>query len=283
MVEASAIEGILPTLGRDIERFGLLRDSLKVHAGDMSRCVVVVPDADIPAFEAVIGDDPFYDLRSESAVLGRKMPKYIMHWAKKRPCRAGWYTQQLIKLACVAQSSSQFCMTLDADLVAVNRISSSKLVIDGKAIDQVTDCGDQHGAWYAGSTRVLGGMKRSGVEHPVTPTLMSSHACRLLIQYLVGRMVPLLDRDWIDFLLKRAPWSEYTLYYTYLENMGLFDNYHTIVDRPVIYDPYKSVWYKSQMDEKDKGWGDIDAMFVIVQSTAGISSDYVRAKLGIPS
>lgn len=75
------VEGILPTFRRDLEQFKILRDSLSVHRGDLSRCVVVVPDNDMEIFSDAIAGDPFYLLRSESVVLGRSSPKYVIDWS----------------------------------------------------------------------------------------------------------------------------------------------------------------------------------------------------------
>ena len=274
------IEGVLPTLLRDIERFKLLRDTLRVHAGDMHRCIVVVPDHEIDAFRNVIGDDIFYDLRSEGAVLGRRLPKYVMDWKKWRPRRAGWYIQQLVKLACVAQSTSDYCMTLDSDLIAVNDISGDLLLREGRAVVQVTDCGDEHDAWYRGSSRILGsGMSRTGIEYPVTPSLLCPVACRRLIQHLVGRVRPLIECDWIDMLLKRAPWSEYTLYFTYLERTGNFEQFHVIINEPIVYDPYASLWRNAQIGTWDPSRRHPKSIFLIAQSTTTIETDTVRKLL----
>jgi hypothetical protein len=274
------LEGILPTIGRDLERFKLLRETLQVHAGDMQRCIVVVPDQDMSAFRGVIGSDPFYDLRSERAVLGRKVPKYLMHWQKRRPCRAGWYIQQIIKLQCVSQSTAEFCLTLDADLVAVRKIENAHLVRDGRAVDQVLDRGDEHDAWYRGSSRVLGpGMQRTGVEHPVTPTLMSPVACRQLIKHLAGRVRPVIERDWIGMLMNRVPWSEYTLYYTFLERKNLFDQFHVIVNEPLVYDPFTSVWKDEQLASWDPSRRHAETTFLVVQSTSNAAIESVRNKL----
>lgn len=275
------IEAILPTFRRDLAQFEILRDSLKTNRGDLSRCVVVVPDADIQAFGEAIGDDPFYLLRSESVVLGRVPPRYVFDWHRLRPGRAGRWVQQLIKLQHCASTSADWCLTLDADCIAQRPVTLDAMFVNGKGVDQVLDCSDLHGAWYNGSARILGrGVRRSGVEHPVTPTLLSAEGTRLLIAHLV-RQASAINRHWMALLLRRVPWSEYTLYYTFLESIGKFDHYHHIVEKPVFYNPYKAVWYASQFEEWQLETGPDAALFAIVQSTAKADPLAIRAKAGL--
>ncbi len=275
------VEAILPTFRRDLEQFKILRDSLKVNRGDLSRCVIVVPDADIPAFAEAVAGDPFYLLRGESVVLGRAAPRYVIDWSRRRPGRAGRWVQQLIKLQHCASTSADWCLTLDADCIAQRPVTRDIMFVDGKGVDQVLDCSDLHGTWYQGSARILGpGFKRSGVEHPVTPTLMSTEGTRALIAHLTTKTAK-FDRHWMAMLLRRVPWSEYTLYYTYLEGAGLFDRYHHIVERPVLYNPYNAVWYASQFDAWQPETGPDAALFAIVQSTAKADPAAIRAKTGL--
>jgi len=232
-------------------------------------------------FANVIGDDPFYLLRSESVALGRVPPRYVFDWHRRRPGRAGRWVQQLIKLQHCASTSADWCLTLDADCIAQRPVTLDTMFIDGKGIDQVLDCSDLHGVWYAGSARILGsGVKRSGVEHPVTPTLLSAEGARLLVAHLTQKATA-LDRYWMALLLRRVPWSEYTLYYTFLESIGKFEHYHCIVEHPVFYNPYKAVWYASQFDNWEPEKAPDAALFAIVQSTAKADPLAIRAKAGL--
>lgn len=275
------VEAILPTFRRDLGQFGILRDSLARYRGDLSRCVVVVPEADMDLFAQAIGNDPFYLLRSETVVLGRVPPKYVFDWSRKRPGRAGRWVQQLIKLHHCAHTSADWCLTLDADCIARRPVDLATMFVDGKGVDQVLDCSDLHDTWYQGSAKILGpGVKRSGVEHPVTPTLLNAEACRMLIGHLASR-ASAFDGNWMAMLMRRVPWSEYTLYYTYLEMIGQFDHYHRIVERPVLYNPYNAVWYPQQFAEWQPETGMDRALFDIVQSTAKADPAAIRAKLAL--
>ena len=73
------------------------------------------------------------------------------------------------------------------------------------------------------------------------------------------------------------PWTEYALYYTFLESTGLADRYHRVL-ATCIYAIEGSLWYAENFD----GW-DPSATFVkpgvpyflVVQSNTGIAPERV--------
>ena len=178
---------------------------------------MVVPQADVDAIRNHIAD-PQFQVISETDLI----PELRLF----RPERiGGWQLQQLIKLSAARIVSSPFFLTLDADVVCVRHIEYSDLIQDQRAIANVYDSDrDVHGEWYEWSEKVLG-FPRSGRIHGVTPAVLSAEGVRRLFTLFEERLKPNALRA-ETYLISHRPWTEYTLYYTFLEHTGLFDTYH---------------------------------------------------------
>jgi hypothetical protein len=276
-MSAASLDAVLPLLAADLERAVLLRESLDRFAGDISTCWVVAPDDQVDQVAEAFAGGRRWQVVGEGEILGRRRRvRFAMFPGGGRPRRGGWYLQQIIKLAACARSEARYCITLDADVIALRPISEREIAPEGRALTQIEPPPQAHPHWYDGSARVLN-MPRSPWHHAVTPAVLCPGVCRNLIAYLNARRGP-LNRDWISYLMHRAPWSEYSLYNTYLEGVGDFDRYHFRVEGPVLYGD--AVWSLADF----AGWngGRIPGqqpLFTLVQSTTGLSVDEVRSRL----
>ncbi len=102
---------------------------------------------------------------------------------------------------------------------------------------------DIHRRWYERAARVLGVQIASG-WHNLAPALLSRDAVIMLQKHLASRVHPALGVisgfpfgqsalnnllvSWRSYLLRNLPWTEYALYYTFLEAMKLYDRYHFV-------------------------------------------------------
>ncbi|MBW3592938.1 MAG: hypothetical protein KY396_04515, partial [Actinobacteria bacterium] len=83
-----------------------------------------------------------------------------------------------------------------------------------------------------------------------------------------------------SYLLRRLPWTEYSVYRTFVEATGLFDRYHVLAGEDAIYGD--AVWMESQFEEWDAAavFGrESGFCFSVVQSATRIPPERVRAKV----
>lgn len=271
------LEAVLPLLETDIPRAALLQKSLENVGGDLGTCWVVAPDRQAGRIAEAFGTGSAWSVIAESEILPLPRPRLAPSVLRVRDRRKGWYFQQLLKLAAVARSTAKFCVTLDADVIALRPVTNSAVAPDGRAWSQIETPPQSHPEWYDGASAVLG-LPRSPHHHAVTPAVLSPEVCRDLIATLRSRK-GVMDRDWADMLLRRTPWSEYSLYNTFLEAVGRFDEYHVRTERPRLY--ADAVWFSEDFDGWTAGGADA-ALFTLVQSTSGVPLEDIRARLGRP-
>lgn len=254
----------------------LLRESLDRFDNEIGTVWVVTPDSDFEAVAESFTGPAGWRVMSESEVLGTgKRVRFVISRDGSRPRRGGWYFQQIIKLAACAGSDAEYCITLDADVLALRPITVRAIAPDGRALVQIEPPPQAHPHWYEGSARVLG-MSKSSWHHAVTPAVLSPEVCRALIAYLDGRRGR-ISRSWISYLMHNAPWSEYALYNTYLEGTGTFDRYHVRTQQSVLYGD--AVWSAGEFADWNAGRTESNPLFTLVQSTTGVSVEDIRDRL----
>lgn len=264
---------VLPLLRRDLDRSVLLRETIARHAGSLGTGWVVAPDEDLAAISEVF-ERPRWEVIAESAIVPPATRRLGALGRRLAPERRGWAFQQVLKLAAVARSSADFCITLDADVIALRPLDDESLAPGRRAWSQVEPPPQAHPHWYDGAADILG-MPRSALHHAVTPAILSPEVCRDLIEAL-GRKAGRRDADWVDMLLRRDAWSEYALYNTFLEGTGRLQDYHQRVHEARLYDD--AVWFPEDFGSWEAGRGGA-ALFTLVQSTAAISVDDIRRRL----
>lgn len=309
---SNRVDAVVPLTLSDLARFGLLLDSLapRFEAG---RCLfVVVPERQLREVRSALedkhgaglilpasapptaggrGDGAWVHLIGEEAVV----PELARHARLK-----GWYKQQLVKLAIADWVATPFYLTLDADVVCTRTLRYADLVHGERGLCRVHG-EDLHPDWYRQSARVLGlSPARTGISHNVTPALLARDGVRALATFLQrrarseGPLARLRARfmraggpppnNWRDYLARHVPWTEYALYYTFLEATGQFERYH--FEAPTgLYEKDDSVWRKdaadfARWDPAPRFAGTGLPAFVVIQSISGLSPDRIRAKLG---
>lgn len=261
----SGIDAVLPVISRDLARVPLLFDSLERHCPDLATCWIVTPAGDLEAFR------PFavgrYRLLDEAELV----PKRPGPLARRRLGDAGWYVQQIVKLAIAERIETPFYLTLDADIMCARTVRVDDLVVGGRGVVQVARDAI-HSDWYEQAEKALG-LPRSGWRHGVTPAVLAKAAVAELAAFVGGR-------DWRRTLLERLPWTEYALYHTFLEATGRFDAHHVRVERDLLYG--ESVWGPEQFETWDpvRAFGAPESpFFAVIQSKAGIDPARVRERV----
>jgi hypothetical protein len=293
------VDAVLPVTLGDLERARLLLRSLRRHASGLRTLWVVTPASDAHTAEEHLGRElapSVMRVISETDVVP-ELRQFRMR---------GWLTQQIVKLAMAERVESDFYLTLDADVVCTRPVTLDRLVRDGRAPMHVID-EDIRPAWYAWAAAVLGlAPARQHIFHNVTPTLLSRGGVRALAQHL-GRRWRRLQiasgrrslgnlrhrlrfaagagdlEPWRLYLCLSTPWTEYALYYTFLEATGRLHEFHT--ESPsCLYDVERSVWYVNGLDLDS--WdpspsfsGDGPPYFLVFQSNTRIDPGFVASRI----
>ena len=301
---ARSLDAVLPLRARDYGRFQILDRSLRRNFRDLNRCWVVTMDAEECELRSRIGGPP-YRVLPESAIVPEIAAYRALYrgWyattvgariAKGRYDATGWFVQQLVKLAISDRVESEFYLTLDADVICMKPVGYDDLVESGRAIANLRS-EDVHPDWYASAERILG-QRRSGRTHGVTPAVLARDAVHRLRAFLatrvgerarrLGSLFPQGSRmrdlfcSWRSHLLRNTPWTEYALYFTFLESTGAFDTFHVARGPDAIYDNARSVWF-----ERDFANAPLEAFmhgpapFWVVQSNTHIPPDRVWEKV----
>ncbi len=289
------LDAVLPLTIRDYERFQILDKSLKLNCKAIRICWIVTTDKEFEKINSWVQDDN-YQVVAESSLI----PEFKLF--RKT---SGWYKQQLVKIAIAEKIETNYYLTLDADVICTKSVYFSDLVKEGRAVCQITEK-DVWPDWYKWAERVLVlKPSRLGVLHNVTPTVLSKPAMLKLHEYLshlfhtvdislnkqdlklfllrlMSKNIMRKYADWRMYLLLRLPWTEYSLYYTFLESMNLFEKYHVQVE-DAIYSVDKSIWYRDDFlnwNTEQSFNNNVDnSFFTVVQSSTGITADAVWEKV----
>jgi hypothetical protein len=249
---------------QDLARCELLLASLSFFAapGLFREIIVVVPRQDEKAVRVLL----------HSMLLPLKVvcEDRILPLLPEYPAVNGWWRQQIIKLAVASKVDTEFCLTLDADVILCKPLTFEHLVVEGKALLE-PESRKVHSQWWQESAETLG--VENDLDAPgmsVTPAVLSKSVCNYLFRDLEKRF----NCHWAEALLTRLTWTEYTLYYLTAEKHAILDQYHRLPgpgERRLF--SSKNVWAladfnqwnaASCFDQSNPG------LFVIIQSNTGI-------------
>jgi Family of unknown function (DUF6492) len=296
-MQSPTLDAVLPLTARDFERYEILRKSLDRFFPDLGVCWVVLADWEYDALRARIGGGR-YRVIAESALIPELRFYNLVRVLVGRSHKPldGWYSQQLRKLAIAGCVTSPFYLTLDADVICTRTARYADLIRNGRALGRKSE-DDVHHDWYERAAQVLG-VSCIPRWHNLTPGLLSREAVLMLQKHLAGRVHPALRLlshppagelapasllgSWRSYLLRNLPWTEYSLYYTFLEALGLYDRYYFTDKSRRLEDPDHSV----RQREKFAGWrpghvpeSEVKSFFSVVQSNLNIPASAVWEKV----
>lgn len=252
--------------------------------------VVVISELELcPILEKGTVPRSFYLSRFWDAPLSRAVP--------------GWHKQQFLKLAISTLVRTKYYLTLDADLICVRPMRMTDLVRDGKAVCGVETVNDYReiykpgfvareiktkGQRVAWAERILG-QRRSGTcdgqYYSETPVLMSTSGVRDLLAFLESKY----QMPWATALVRSLPWTEYPLYFQFLEMRDALDRFYSIGGRNAMLRLDQSLWHASSNYLRQRSLGswdpnavferDQDGYFVAVQSYLRYDMDQLILKL----
>jgi len=254
--------GVLPCIRSDYSRARLQFFAFLKFRHPLSTILLLCPESQVDWFREQIEEfEGRLDIRVVSELeIVPELNEYT--WVR------GWVKQQLLKLAAAPYVQSDFYVTLDADVILRRDATVADFVTEGRAKYALLDP-TPHMTWYRGSWRVLGVPFRSEQrEHNVTPAILSRHAVLELIAFLEKRgagiqsswdprtliqrailsrrsRYPEGTRLWTlllaSFAIRRInEWTEYSMYYSFLEATGTLDRYHVEAEK-ALYDTAHSI------------------------------------------
>lgn len=269
----------------DLQRFlaiGLPSLNRFLSSDCVAELIVVAPPEDVNTIRKGLVGQTFFTVR-------------VVDEAEMCPSvrrERGWYKQQILKLAAAELIKTPWYLTLDADVMCVRPVNAKFLFPDGRAIWQ-RERPSQHPEWWAGSRAVLRSSGEFNAGQPVigvTPALMHTESTRDLLARLTA-LYP--ETHWSTALarLTTLDWTEYSLYWTHLLDVGRVEQLYSGSDCT----PYNedSVWSLDQADaldakKLDKVFAD-DAHhgFFVFQSRVALSlevaASILRPRIGLPS
>lgn len=224
--EKEKISGVVPTATWDFERVQLMLKSLKKFFDPKSMDTLFVIFPDKPKMQKVIDD---LDLEFNVKVLSEKdvIPKKDYKVFKKRK---GWYRQQVIKLYISTLMNTPFYICLDADVLCIKSTSHSDLIKNGKICCNI-ESKSIHQKWWENSRKVL------GVSDPGTESGMTSSTNIFITRenlelikhvetmYRKSFVKTLMNWFWISKYTALKRWTEYKLYWSFIEYRNQIDAY----------------------------------------------------------
>lgn len=301
------VEAILPLTESSARRAALLLlPSLTANYESLDRLWIAAPAKQVDAVAAQIAAvaPPRTKFISDEELLPELAALTL--WGLPNP--GGWYRQQVIKLAISERMGGNFYLTLDDDVIAVNRFSDRDILRSDRAPRDQDRTGyraktveepDENAAWMQASAWLLDAPPLN-YQPDLTPSILSRDAVQGLIDRLKGCRIPTAKRWRLAAAVARATgrvglngwrgrllahnvrWTEYTLYDTHLESSNAFFRWHYIPDDfRVLGNAYFS-WTRAQFDSWRPRTHDAlgrRLLFNLVQSRSGISPEEVFARV----
>lgn len=270
-----------------VARFTLfLRSFLHMfRQDDLCEFVAVCPASQCAAVRDIMATtthDPRYIVVAESDVA----PGIETLLKANAEGRGGWYAQQIVKLAAHRIVKTPHYVVLDSDLVCIRPCDHASFIAGGRPllnVESVEDYARLYTANFAAkeigikrerrvqSLRILGrddGNANHATFYGETPVVLSAlHVASMLRDLECAH-----GKDWTTVLTEQCGWTEYGLYFGYLDALGLTDTVYRQAGCDAVLSLEKSVWqetahYRSARTyDYEHFFGDGGGYFVAIQS-----------------
>ncbi|GMH49036.1 hypothetical protein TL16_g00428 [Triparma laevis f. inornata] len=281
---------------KDFSRATLLLTTLNKYTRSVpfSELIVVVPNSQQSVFEVVLFDLPYS--KFSSRVVGEEElfeGSFNQSWNK-------YALQMAIKLKVSKIVTTEFYVTLDADVLVANNLVVSDFVDNDRRGNYVQEARSVHPRWWEGSKRILKIEEHSDLDDPtngigVTPAVMSTAGSMLVL----GRMkqihkLQLYEENWLSSF-DTVWWSEYTMYRLTLNFFGVFEHLHSAFEGVKL--SCFNVWWEGDLpwdpeplfgrsgaaaqvcDDEVKDEVKDKCLFTVLQSTSGIEPSDIAKQL----
>jgi hypothetical protein len=165
----------------------------------------------------------------------------------------------LIKLRVASHFSSTHYVTLDSDILCLKPFSYASVVANGRSLTNLEHPSDYERIYvtrdcqhelttkrtrYQGAAALLGYRRPDTLQHfyGETPVVLHTQSVRELSEFLNQRF----GQSWIDGLAGQKTWTEYSLYFQFLEMTGRLEELCALTDCNAVLDLEKSVWLPSE-------------------------------------
>lgn len=229
----------------------------RFRMADLGQFLLIAPAAQIPLLrEAVasVTDDTRFTFAAEADICPD-----IISPPGGVPRPPGWYIQQALKIAAAGHVSTPFYVTLDADILCARPFGAASLIQEGRALANIENVADYARIYRPGfaqaeargkftrqqnSAALLGYArpeKFRGYFFGETPVALHRESVLALQSHLSARHAA----PWAAVLAQHRNWTEYNLYFQFLEMTGGISRFHRPVHCNIVLDLEGSIWQPS--------------------------------------
>jgi hypothetical protein len=246
----------------------MLRSFFKgFDAGALETFVVVCPDKEYSAVKQ-IAEEAVHDKRIAILDENSFFPMCGLD-CRELAGLSGWQIQQIVKLCFARVCKTEWYLTIDSDIVLIRALSHGDLFPDGvRALAGVETAADYDrlykadfsaaetaakSRYYLASQQILGYDRppsRAGVFFSETPVLIHKSSAVELLNHIEH----LHSEDLVSTLSKHQGWTEYSLYFQYLEMSGEFDKNYICGGCNAVLSLEKSVWQPSSLYKSPRNY-----------------------------
>lgn len=264
----------------------LLKSFLRMFCqGDLDEFIIVCPASQCPAVRDLVSSatvDRRYIVVPELDLA----PGIDLVLHANAEGRGGWYAQQVIKLAAHRVVRTPYYVVLDSDLVCIRPchyssfVTHDRILLNTETIDDYTrlysDALVAKEVWIK-SERQRKSLQLLGMEaaeladsrfYGETPVIFSAQHVGLML-----RKLEYVHRgDWTATLARHSGWTEYGLYFGYLDALGLSAVVYRFAGPNAVLSLDKSVWqetscYRTKREyDQAHFFGDDKGIFIAIQS-----------------
>lgn len=230
-----------------------------------------------------ITSDPRYLVISEWEIC----PEVFKFLQEKKTQISGWYLQQILKLAMAERIQTSHFLLFDSDIICLRPFDLESIVPGGRALLNIETKSDYQRLYtpqfavqefnlkigrYSRACQLLSYQRpeeQQAIIYGETPVLMHTQSVKDLKHYIESKTnLP----SGISLIL-RLPWTEYSLYFMFLEKYQRIEAIYEKKDCNTLLDLEKSVWqgnsrYKQRRVYDKKHFHDQEncGYFVAIQS-----------------